>query len=858
MSDATSSASRTATQPSLLDAFATEAEGNVISITVPPAAMLPMRRRRVDVAPMGARVVEIFKGVWESDPRRPWEPMPAALGAAATGSGKYRVDNFTELTEKGARILFGSPDQDESNGSETVFKTDRVKVSVNTRTGAWFDFKAPKGDSNKYEGGKNCFSLVMRELGYSDKGAVWEWLATSGLVESRGRRPTRVKYGEFRGEDGEILYREGRKEYADSGKRIQSWGELSDGNGGYITGKKIMDAVDRVPYRLPEITKATTPIIIAEGFPKADLLVAWGFEATAVYGGAGGWDDEEFGYSRFFAGKDVVLLADTDGPGRRFADRVGRSLTDVASRTREAMLPRLEKPKEDIVEWKTKYGGSAAELRTLIDAAPPWVPPPPQDYDDEGEPLTGLPPKYSEEALAIKFADRHAGELIYVHKFGRWYKWDGAHWKIDEVKETFSLARDVCRETAAFIKNQGVARSVASAHTRAAVVSLAGEDPRLRVASNQIDSDPWLLCTPGGTVELKTGTLRENRPSEYMTKTTAASPDFDAGCPLWMAYLDKITGGDEELKNYLQRMSGYFLTGVTIEHALFFLYGEGRNGKTTYIMTISGIMGSYYKKAEIETFTETQGDRHPTEVAMLHGARLVASAETEEGRRWAESRIKALTGGDEMNARFMRQDFFSFIPEFKLTIYGNHKPTLRTVDEAIRSRMNMIPFAVTIPKEERDPYFVEKLKQEWPAILAWMIRGCLAWQKEKLRPPASVISATETYLKAEDSWNLWFEDCCARDGTAFAPTTWLFHSWKTWCERAGLFAGNEKRFGQRLETEGFEPDRKSVNKKMARGYVGIRLVSSTDRPEEEGQNAVNPREAKAGQKSGGGRAAEFR
>lgn len=166
-------------------------------------------------------------------------------------------------------------------------------------------------------------------------------------------------------------------------------------------------------------------------------------------------------------------------------------------------------------------------------------------------------------------------------------------------------------------------------------------------------------------------------------------------------------------------------------------------------------LGDYLQTAPIETFTVSNQDRHPTELARLRGARLVTAMETEEGRRWAESRIKALTGDDPVAARFMRQDFFEYRPQFKLDISGNHKPSLRSVDEAIRRRFNLIPFTVTIPEEERDPELGDKLKAELPGILAWAIQGCLIWQAEGLSPPKAVTEATEAYLQAEDSVSAW-------------------------------------------------------------------------------------------------------
>jgi putative DNA primase/helicase len=178
--------------------------------------------------------------------------------------------------------------------------------------------------------------------------------------------------------------------------------------------------------------------------------------------------------------------------------------------------------------------------------------------------------------------------------------------------------------------------------------------------------------------------------------------------------LRRITAGDDRLVSYLQRAFGYALTGNVREHALFFGYGTGANGKGVTLNTLAGILGDYHESAPIETFTASSGDRHPTELADLRGARLVTATETEEGRRWAESRIKMLTGGDRVKARFMRQDFFEYNPQFKLFITGNHKPSLRSVDEAIRRRFHLIPFTVTIPPEQRDPDLAEKLKTEWP------------------------------------------------------------------------------------------------------------------------------------------------
>ena len=197
----------------------------------------------------------------------------------------------------------------------------------------------------------------------------------------------------------------------------------------------------------------------------------------------------------------------------------------------------------------------------------------------------------------------------------------------------------------------------------------------------------------------------------------------------------------------------------------------------------------------------------------------MTSVETEEGRRWAESKVKALTGGDKIAARFMRQDFFEFTPTFKLVIAGNHKPGLRSVDEAIRRRFHLVPFNVVIPPEQRDKSLGDRLRAEWPGILAWMVAGCIDWQKRGLAPPAAVTSATAAYLEAEDAMAAWLDETGTRDLEAWEATKELFASWKEWADKAGEHAGTMKRFVQNLETRGLMPERK----KHARGFRGFHI-----------------------------------
>ena len=442
--------------------------------------------------------------------------------------------------------------------------------------------------------------------------------------------------------------------------------------------------------------------------------------------------------------------------------------------------------------------------------------------DSRGNSDDARPPAFSDEALALAFAEKHSHDLRYVAAWAKWLSWRETHWRFDETLRAFDLSRAVCRDAAIRCNKPKIASMIASSKTVAAVERLAKADRRLAATIDQWDADPWLLNTPGGVVDLQNGSIRLAKPEDHFTKETAVAPAKTEDCPTFLRFLDRITGGDSALVAYLRRVFGYALTGDTREHALFFAYGTGANGKSVLLSTISGMLGDYHKTSGIETFTATNGDRHPTDLAGLRGARLVTAVETEEGRRWAESRIKTLTGGDVVSARFMRQDFFEFRPQFKLIIAGNHKPGLRSVDESIRRRFHLIPFAVTIPPEERDHALTEKLREEWPGILRWAIKGCLEWQEKGLQPPTAVLDATAAYLEAEDAIGAWIDEKCERDPQAWEQSSDLFSSWSAWAERAGEFAGGSKRFSQALESRGLQRHKR----KSGQGFIGLRLLTS--------------------------------
>jgi putative DNA primase/helicase len=324
-------------------------------------------------------------------------------------------------------------------------------------------------------------------------------------------------------------------------------------------------------------------------------------------------------------------------------------------------------------------------------------------------------------------------------------------------------------------------------------------------------------------VDLKTGIDRSPRREDYCTKVTAchvAKPGTPH--PLWSKFLDRITDGNVELQKFLQRYIGYCCSGHTTEHVFVFAWGTGANGKGTFINTIVKIFGDYATVADMNTFLASNHERHPADLAKLRGARLVVAQELDKGRRWDEAKIKTLTGGDKITARFMRGDYFDFTPTFKLFITGNHKPRLNNVDEAMRRRMLLVPFTVTIPESERDPDLMRKLEPEWPAILRWAIDGHLEWRRVGLAPPAVVRDATDSYFADQDVLAQWLDECVEQNrGRTFTLTRDLFASWKTWCDPRNLKPGSERAFSESLIEKGFPKHQDPKTRRSV--FVGIEL-----------------------------------
>ena len=415
--------------------------------------------------------------------------------------------------------------------------------------------------------------------------------------------------------------------------------------------------------------------------------------------------------------------------------------------------------------------------------------------------------------------------------------WDSTRWARDDTGAVHRLAKDTVRAiyAEAAEADDGDRRKELSRHAMkseaeakiVAMISLARSERGIPVLPHRLDADPWLLNVRNGTINLRTGGLREHRQGDLITKLAPVIYDSNATCPLWLKFLDKIMGGNAAVIAYIQKAIGYSLTGDVSEQALFFQHGTSANGKSTLSETILALLGGYAKQAAPGLLTVKRGETHPTEIADLAGARFVASVEVDEGRRLAEALTKWLTGGDRVKARHMREDFFEFTPTHKLWLSANHKPTIIGSDHAVWRRIRLIPFNVVIPESEQDRDLPAKLKAELPGILNWALEGCLLWQKDALNPPQEVQEATNDYRTEQDIIGPFLEDRCILDNDKESTAKALYAAYRLWCEGSGEKPMTQRRFGNRLSDHGLTSERRSGGE---RWWVGVGLVTQSSGP----------------------------
>jgi putative DNA primase/helicase len=397
----------------------------------------------------------------------------------------------------------------------------------------------------------------------------------------------------------------------------------------------------------------------------------------------------------------------------------------------------------------------------------------------------------SDVANARRLAERHGQDLRFTPERG-WFVWDGRRWAIDDksvqvqarAKETALSIFDEVRNAADRDAAYRHAKRAQSKSAIEAMIWLARSEPGIPARITQFDTDGWLLNVANGVIDLRTGELRPHRREDMISNVVGVSFDREASCELWDSFLWRITARDEEPYNYLRRLVGYLLVGVTTEQVLHFLWGLGANGKTVFCEILQAILGEYAIVVAPDLIMMRRHGGIPNDIARLRGVRAALMNETTQGARFDEAKLKDLTGGDTLTARFLHQEFFDFAPTHRIVIRGNHKPQINGTDEGIWRRLRLVPFNVQIPEDEQDRDLLAKLRTELPGILNWALDGCREWQAGGLKPPSVITDAVRAYREESDVLGRFIEESCDVRKLAQVKSSAFFSAYQSYCERA--------------------------------------------------------------------------
>ncbi len=520
-------------------------------------------------------------------------------------------------------------------------------------------------------------------------------------------------------------------------------------------------------------------------------------------------------------------LARLAGAMRRYGAEPDEILAALETANAKRCRPPLEH--DELVKIARSVGryAPAVELEASVEPVPPAETPEAPEEPPADAHLTDW-------GNAQRLVAMHGDDMRYCEAWGCWLIWDGQRWARDDNGAAVRLAKDVVAtlyEEAGKTEDEQRRKALAkhalkseAQHAITAMLQSAKSELPMPVRPEELDANAWLLNCANGTLDLRTGKLRAHRREDLITKLAPVDYDPSAALELWQRFLDDATGGDRDLQAFLQRAAGYSLTGETDEEKLFFVHGPGAAGKSTFLEALKGAMGSYAQTADFETFIarSMSGSVRP-DVAKMAGARLVVSIEVDEGKKLAEGLVKTLTGGDTVSARFLYRDYFEYKPAFKLWLAANHAPEVKDNDEAMWRRILRLPFEHEVPEEKRDPAVKATLRDPaaaGPAVLAWAVQGCLAWQEQGLGIPGVVKTATAAYRLENDPLRDFLEVRCLFGAVKTARIAEMSAAYKKWCDENGLRQMNSREFNQRLEARGC----RRVHTRTGSLWVGIGLV----------------------------------
>jgi putative DNA primase/helicase len=602
-------------------------------------------------------------------------------------------------------------------------------------------------------------------------------------------------------------------------------------------GWRLGDPPGKLPlYNLPEVVPAET-VVVVEGEKCCEIVHQLGLAGTTSSHGSKSAAKTDW---TPLAGKNVVIIPDNDEAGESYALGVAYILSTLNPKPsiRILRLPVHEKG-HDIEEW---LKGCVPEQWGLVDARielermwailPEWIRPAEPAKETEAETEEESLFSLTEWGNAKRMVKKFGGRMRYCYPNSKWLIWDGHRWSDDDKGEIWRMAKSTVRhipmealESEDTQYRQEILRWAArseGARTIKSAIELAWSEPGVGVMPDDFDKDDYLLNCPNGVVDLLTGIIRPSKSEDLLSKSTSAKYDPCHPCPQWLAALNLIFDGDQSLIDYLQRACGYSLTGDISEHALFFCYGTGRNGKNMVLDTIRGVLGdpgsSYAAVTDPKLFLAAGQNEHPAGIAALVGKRMVVTSEIDTNQQFAQALVKRLTGETTMTTRFMRGNWFEFTVQYKIWMQANAKPEISGTDEGIWSRIRIIPFDVFIAPEKRVKGLSEILiREEGPGILAWLVEGCRKWKELGLAEPEKVTKAIRDYRTEQDVVGMFLEQCTksflSLNLTSNIPrvkSTVLYNRYAEWCEASGeRDVLTSRKFGAEMTRRGYALDGKN-------------------------------------------------
>lgn len=569
-------------------------------------------------------------------------------------------------------------------------------------------------------------------------------------------------------------------------------------------------------------SSANDPILLVEGPTDTATGLDFGFSTIGRLSATGGADH----LRPLLRGRHICIVGEHErsGVGKSGAKRIAQALLHDAASV-QLMFPPAEY--KDLRAWAQH--ADRAKIKTAIRAA---------EKVQALRQLSDFP--LTDYANAERLVHRHGEKLRYCHQTGQWYVWDRIRWRPDDTGAVMRLAKETLRQLFKIAlrlpqdrKDFGdkliafARRSERSARLNA-MIELARSEREVVVSADDLDADPWALNVRNGIIDLRTGKLRPHDPAELHTRLAPVSYDPNAICPDFDTFLDETTCGSEGLATYLQQLLGLCLTGDISEQILPVWWGTGSNGKNTLLDLILAILGDYAGLAAPDLLVAKQWTQHPTELADLHGKRLVVASETERHQHLRVQFVKQVTGDKRLKARFMRGNFFEFDRQFKVILVTNNRPIIDEQTHAIWRRIKLVPFTNVVPDEKQDKKLPKKLLDEAPGVLAWLVRGCTSYQREGLITPGEVVEATDDY-KAESNWlERFIAECLNFVSGLWTPSYRLTDTFNQWCRENGIEHSTVSELYPHLRHEGCK-QHKSCH---VRGWQGVSIVGNEPDDEE--------------------------